>query len=97
MLEAIYAWRRNGGMRWPRYERSDAIMDLRAASRTSNSSNIALTRPLLILQLRTIALSSGSLTPQGTQRTTATPPVRRVTLPAKPGSQFIPSPQSREH
>jgi hypothetical protein len=37
MLEAIYAWRRKGGMRWPRYERSDAIMDLRAASRTSNS------------------------------------------------------------
>jgi hypothetical protein len=37
MLEAIYAWRRKGGMRWPRYERSDAIMDLRAASRISNS------------------------------------------------------------
>ena len=37
MLEAIYAWRRNGGMRWPSYERSDAIMDLRAASRNSNS------------------------------------------------------------
>ena len=54
MLEAIYAWRRNGGMRWPSYERSDAIMDLRAASRPLNSFN----RPLLILpQLRTIALT----------------------------------------
>jgi hypothetical protein len=38
MLEAIYAWRRNGGMGSPRSERSDAIMDLRAASRNSNSS-----------------------------------------------------------
>jgi hypothetical protein len=87
MLEAIYAWRRNGGMRWPRYERSDAIMDLRAASRTSNSFNIAL---LIPPQLRTIALTSGSLTPQGTQRTAATPPVCRVTPPPKPGSHFIP-------
>ena len=37
MLEAIYAWRGNGGMGVAkRYERSDAIMDLRAASRNSN-------------------------------------------------------------
>ncbi|KAI0005330.1 hypothetical protein BJV74DRAFT_215817 [Russula compacta] len=38
MLGAIYAWRRNGaaGWGWPRSERSDAIMDLRAASRNSN-------------------------------------------------------------
>ena len=39
MLEAIYAWRGNGGMGVAKKsERSDAIMDLRAASRNSNST-----------------------------------------------------------
>lgn len=39
MLEAIYAWRRNGGMGGlaQKSERSDAIMDLRVGSRNSNS------------------------------------------------------------
>jgi hypothetical protein len=58
MLEAIYAWRRNGGMRWPRYERSDAIMDLRAASRTSNWFKHG---PLLILPLSWIVDSHRAL------------------------------------
>jgi hypothetical protein len=39
MLEAIYAWRRNGGIGGlaQKSERSDAMMDLRVGSRNSNS------------------------------------------------------------
>ncbi|KAF8499015.1 hypothetical protein F5888DRAFT_130921 [Russula emetica] len=95
MLEAIYAWRRNGGMRWPRYERSDAIMDLRAASRTSNSFNIALTRPLLILpHLRTIALS---FLDRWHHRALSVPPLHPLCPPCDPSSQARISVHSNPH
>ena len=94
MLGAIYAWRRNGGMRWPRYERSDAIMDLRAASRTSNSLNIALASPLLILPS---CAQSRSVLDRWNHRALSAPPlqppVRPVTPTAKPGSQLSPREQ----
>lgn len=88
MLEAIYAWRRNGGMRWPRYERSDAIMDLRAASRTSNSFNAgpSLSSPAAHNRAQFWIVDSTGYSAH--DRYT---PVRRVTPPPKPGSQFTPS------
>ncbi len=88
MQEAIYAWRRNGGMRWPRYERSDAIMDLRATLRTLNFvQQSALPLPLSRLPSRSVL---GSLTTAHSAHDHTHPPVGRVTARAKPGSQFTP-------